>query len=86
MNRSDSVSGVHLGHSLHPVNYVSFGMDLKTLCCGKNWCFEATTKGSVRFAFLGPTEGYLNETILSLFSHHVSVCVKLCSGKRGLIQ
>lgn len=57
INRSDSVSWVHLGHSLHPVNYVSFGMDLKTLCCGKNWCFGARTNGSVRFAFLGPTGG-----------------------------
>lgn len=39
MNGSDSVSGVRLGHSLHPVNYVSFGMDLKTLCRGKNRVF-----------------------------------------------
>lgn len=86
MNRSDSVSGVHLGHSLHPVNYVSFGMDLKTLCSGRNRCFEARTKGSVNFAFLGPTEGYLNERTLSFFSHHITACVKQRTGKRGLIQ
>lgn len=45
------MSGVHLGHSSHPVNDVSFGMDLKPLCCSKNWCFEGRTKESVRFSF-----------------------------------
>lgn len=86
MNRSDSVSAVHLGHSLHPVNYVSFGMDLKTLCRGKNRCFEARTKESVRFASLRPTEKHLNERSLSFSSSRVTVCVKQCPGKRGLIQ
>lgn len=57
MNRSDSVSGVHLGHSLHLVNYVSFGMDLKTLCCGKNWCFEARTRGLLGLFSLGLQRG-----------------------------
>lgn len=80
------MSGVHLGHSLHPVNYVSFGMDLKTLCCGKNWCFEARTKESVRFALLRPTEEHLNESSLSFFSDSITVCIKQCTGKRGLIQ
>ena len=68
MNRRDLMSGAHFGHSLHPVNYVSFGMDLKTLCCGKNQCFEAGTKESVRFALLRPTEKHLNERNLSFFS------------------
>lgn len=80
------MSGVHLGYSLHPVNYVSFGMDLKTLCCGKNRCFEARTKEAVRFALLRPTEEHLNERSLSFFSYCITVCVKQCAGKRGLIQ
>lgn len=80
------MSGVHLGHSLHPVNYVSFGMDLKTLRCGKNQCFEARTKEAVRFALPGPTEEHLNERRLSFFSYRITVCVKQRAGKRGLIQ
>lgn len=72
--------------SLHPVNYVSFGMDLKTLCCGKICLFEAGTKASVWFALLQPTEKHLNERRLSFSSRGVTVCVKHCAGKRGLIQ
>lgn len=39
------MSVLRLGHSLHPINYVSFGMDLQTLSCGKTCVLKLEQRG-----------------------------------------